>query len=73
MGKAGFGGGQGFFFFAEGETDLGGAVVGVFVETGGGDSSNADVPDEIFGEGGVAGFGWILGLVEMEVGDVRQV
>src|SRR5579859_4991648 len=57
MGEAGFGGGEGFFFFAEGEADMGGAVVGVAVEAGAGDAGYADFFDEVFGEGDVAGIG----------------
>src|SRR5690348_15312207 len=55
MGEAGFGGGQGFFFFAEGEADLGGAVASVVVETGARDTGYADFFHEIFGERDVAG------------------
>src|SRR5258708_37944424 len=70
VGEAGFGGGEGFFFFAEGEADLGGAVLGVVVEAGAGDAGYADFFDEIFGEGDVAGIGGIFGLVKTEMGDV---
>jgi hypothetical protein len=43
--EAGFGGGEGGFFFAEGEADLGGAVAGVVIEAGAGDDGDADVLD----------------------------
>ncbi len=52
--ETGFGGGEGFFFFAEGEADLGGAVLGVVVEAGAGDAGDPDFFDEVFGEGDVA-------------------
>src|SRR5271157_1036057 len=72
VGKAGFGGGQGGFFFAEGEADLLGAVLRVVVEAGAGDAGYTDVFDQIFGEGDVARGGGIIGFVEMETGDVRH-
>ncbi len=70
VGEAGFGGGQGLFFFAEGEADLRGAVLSVVVEAGAGDAGYTNVLDEIFGEGDVAGFGGIFGFVKMEAGNV---
>ncbi len=57
FGQALFGGGERFFFFAEGEADLGGAVVWVVVEAGARDRSDADFFDEIFCEAHVAGGG----------------
>src|SRR6516165_2486257 len=70
--EAGFGGGKGFFLFAEGEADLRGAVAGVVVEAGAGDAGNADGFDEVFGEGNIAGIGGIFFFVELEAGDVRH-
>ncbi len=55
--EAGFGGGQSFFFFAEGEADLCGAVLRVVVEAGAGDAGDADLFDEIAGEADIGGFG----------------
>src|SRR5271165_1518602 len=56
FGEAGFGGGQGLFFFAEGEADLGGAVAGIVVEAGARDAGDADFFDEIFGEADIGRF-----------------
>ena len=72
IGETGFGGGEGFFFLAEGEAHLGGAVLGVVVEAGAWDAGYADILYEIFRERDVAGFGGIFGLVEMEAGNVRH-
>jgi len=57
IGQAGFGGGQGLFFFAEGEADLGGAVLWIVVEARTRDRRYADFFDEIFCESYVAGGG----------------
>src|SRR2546423_12381620 len=48
--EAGFGSGQRGFFFAESETHLVRAVVGIIVETGAGHHRHADFFDKIFGE-----------------------
>ncbi len=53
LGKAGFGGGQGRFFFAECKADLLGAVARVVVKAGAGNGGHADLFDEIFREGDV--------------------
>src|SRR6266852_1390958 len=50
LGKPLFGGGESFFFFAESEADLRGAVPRVVVEAGAGDDRDADGFDEKFGE-----------------------
>ena len=72
LSEAGFGGGEGFFFFAESETDLGGAVVRIVVEAGAGHGCDADFFDEIFCEthvarGGGKRFGSGSGNAEMSV------
>ena len=54
IGETGLGGGQGFFFFAEGEANLGRAVLEMVVEAGAGDAGYTDVFDKIFGEGDIA-------------------
>lgn len=45
IGQAGFGGGQGFFFFAESEANLGGAVLWIVVEARTRDRRYADFFD----------------------------
>jgi len=55
--------------FAEGEADLGGAVLGVVVETGARDAGYADFSTRYWRRR-VARISGILGCVEMEAGDV---
>src|SRR5260370_14064162 len=50
LGKAGFGGGQGRFFFAECKADLLGAVARGVVKAGAADRGHADLLHEIFRE-----------------------
>lgn len=68
--EAGFGGGQGFFFFAEGEADLGSTVLGMVIETGAGNAGDTDVLDEVFGEGNITGIGRIFRFGPMETRNV---
>src|ERR1700676_1855466 len=70
--KVRFARGQGFFFFAECEAHLRGSVAGIIVETGAGDAGYADILDEIFCEGYVAGRRSEARIVfgELEAGDV---
>ena len=51
LGEAGFGGGERFFSFAEGEADLRGAVLCIIVEAGAGHTGYTDFLDKIFCEG----------------------
>ena len=70
MGETGFGGSKGFFFFAEGEPDLRGAVSGIIVEAGAGNAGDADGFDKILGKRNVAGSGRIVGLVEVKARNI---